>query len=388
VQPTEAAPNRALAQYLRNLRRTHWQPKVLVTQKQLGEALGGDRGPLSGSVISSWESHTNPVVPPEHRLAGYARFFASPRSVDSDPARLLDDDELTDEELEAERHIAARIRQLCNPDQIEGPVGAQSPADAVRVLSTGGRIQLGPGDFLGAGTWYFGPEAKRIVIVCARLPEDLRMKMPYARKSDPDYVRAYTYADVDSLIELFAHIRTVNPLADVRIRTDDRLNADDYHSHLVLLGGIDFNPVTRELVGRLNLPVRQSGRSTEEDNGYFEVDGRRYEPVVEVERHGDGTTQRTLLEDVAYFFRGISPMNEKRTITLCNGMFGRGTYGAVRALTDRGFRDRNEHFVAERFGEKAETFSLLFRVTVMAGETLTPDWTVARNRFHEWPDAS
>ncbi|MER7001648.1 XRE family transcriptional regulator [Dactylosporangium sp. NPDC000555] len=358
-----------------------------MTQKQIAEALGGDKQ-LSLSVISSWENPDSPVVPPEHRLAGYARFFASRRSIETRPARLLEDDELTDDERDAERTIYAEISRLRNPDHVDArPAAADVPeTNPLQVLSTGGEIPLGPGDSIGGGTWYFGSDAKRIVIVCARLPEDLREKMPYAHKSDPDYVRAYTYADVDSVIELFGHIRAVNPTADVRIRTDDRLLADDYHSHLVLLGGIDFNPITRDLVERLNLPVRQQPRLAEEDSGYFEVGDRRHTPVVEVEQRADGTERRTLREDVAYFFRGPSPMNMKRTITLCNGMFGRGTYGAVRALTDRNFRNRNEEYLAKRFGD-AESFSILFRVTVFTGETLTPDWTVARNRFHEWPDA-
>jgi hypothetical protein len=378
VQPFEAAANRALAGYLRDLRKRRW-PEVQVTQKQLAEALGGSKA-LSLSVISSYENATAPI--PEHRLAGYARFFASRRSIRSDPARLLEDDELTDEEREAERQTADEIRRLRRTEVPE----ASEPTEVnpLKVLGAGGEIELGPGDFIGGGTWYFGPEAKRVVIVCARLPERLRAGMPYAHKSDPDYVRAYTYTDVDSLIELFGHIRAVNPLADVRIRTSDKLTADDYQSHLVLLGGIDFNPVTRDLVKRLRLRVRQQPRVTDEDTGWFEIGGRRYEPVVEVDEE---TGERTLVEDVAYFFRGPSPMNQKRTVTLCNGMFGRGTYGAVRALTDRGFRNRNEEYVEKRFGAEAETFSVLFRVTVFAGETLTPDWTVARNRYHEWPVA-
>ncbi|MGI5245725.1 helix-turn-helix domain-containing protein [Dactylosporangium sp. CA-139066] len=378
MQPGDATPNRALARHLRDLRKRHWPELQQITQKQLAEALGGDK-PLSTSVISSWENPINPVAPPAHRLAGYARFFASTRSVETDPARLLEDDELTDEEQEAEHRIAAELQRLRHAEAEETAARGGNP---ISVLSAGGEIELAPGDRIGGGTWYFGPDAKRIVIVTARLPEHLRANMPYAHKSDPDYVRAYTYTDVDSVIELFGHIRAVNPLAEVRIRTDDRLIGDDYHSHLVLLGGIDFNPITRDLIKQLKPRINQQARLTAEDNGWFEVDGKRYEPVVEVDEE---TGQRTLVEDVAYFFRGPSPMNVKRTVTLCNGMFGRGTYGAVRALTDRQFRNRNEGYVKQRFGA-TESFSLLFRVNVFAGETVTPDWTVAHTRLHEWPD--
>ena len=41
--------------------------------------------------------------------------------------------------------------------------------------------------------------------------------------------------------------------------------------------------------------------------------------------------------------------NKRRTVTVCNGMYGRGTYGAVRALTDVRFRDSNDGYVKSRF---------------------------------------
>jgi transcriptional regulator with XRE-family HTH domain len=378
VQPSEAPPNRALARRLRELRKRHW-PDLQVTQKQIAEALGSER-PLSLSLISSWESAGNPVAPPAHRLAAYARFFASPRSIAEDPAHLLEDDDLTDTERAVRDALYQELISLRFGDT--GRPGRSEPASSVfEDLSEGKEVTIGPGDTIGGGTWFFGEDAKRVVIVCARLPEYLQAKMPYTDKDEPDYVQAYTYADVDALIELFGHIRAVNPLADVRIRTADRLVADDYSSHLVLLGGVDWNPVTRDLVEQLGVPIHQRSRPDESDTGYFEVGDERFEPVVDVEGN-----RRTLREDVAHFFRGVNPANHRRTVTLCNGMFGRGTYGAVRALTDRAFRNRNEQYIAERFGG-APTFSILSRVAVFAGETLTPDWTIPRSRLHEWSNA-
>src|SRR2546421_4664027 len=86
------------------------------------------------------------------------------------------------------------------------------------------------------GIWYF-PDQRPVTIVCARLPKRLRDQMPYADPRDPDYVRSYTYADLDSLIELYGHVRAVNPDSQVGIRTADALESDDHTSHLVLLGG-------------------------------------------------------------------------------------------------------------------------------------------------------
>ena len=51
------------------------------------------------------------------------------------------------------------------------------------------------------------------------------------------------------------------------------------------------------------------------------------------------------------------------------------------------FRDRNEEYVEKRFGG-FPCFSLLMKVSVaLNGEALTPDWTLADTRLHEWPES-
>jgi hypothetical protein len=91
-----------------------------------------------------------------------------------------------------------------------------------------------------------------------------------------------------------------------------------------------------------------------------------------------------LREDVALFARAVSPFNKERTVTICNGMYGRGTYGVVRALTDARFRDRNSDYLRSRFGD-SETYCILTRVPIVDGETLTPDWTTGDYTLFEWP---
>src|SRR5207244_2868826 len=104
---------------------------------------------------------------------------------------------------------------------------------------------------------------------------------------------------------------------------------DDYTVHLVLLGGVDWNPVVRDILRRLALPIRQHGRTTEEPDGYIEAgDGNQRKRFTATLENAD--SGRTLVEDVGHFFRGSNPYNTKRTVTICAGLFGRGTYGAVR----------------------------------------------------------
>ena len=108
---------------------------------------------------------------------------------------------------------------------------------------------------------------------------------------------------------------------------------------------------------------------------YFEITeegGRKVPHHPQLEESGGRTILR---EDVALFARAVNPFNRKRIVTICNGMYGRGTYGAVRALTDERFRDRNMEYIQARFPD-AEACCILTRVTVENGVTLTPDWTL------------
>jgi len=356
MQPAES-PDARLARRLRALRLQHWRG-IKVTQQQIAEALGGE-SPLSLSLISSWESTRNPALPPATRLVGYATFFASRRSVESEPARLLGEAELTESERIARDGLYTDLLSLRFPE--EAPHTADDAAHDV-----------------SRGTWFF-PDQQPIVIVCGSLPRHFRERMPYIDPKDPDYVRSYSMADLDALIELHGHIRAVNPAAEVRFCRSEELEEDDFASHLVLIGGVDWNPVNRDITRRLVLPVRQQMRASDEDPAYFStVEGVQFKPTLD-------DANGTLIEDVAHFFRGNNPYNARRTVTLCNGMYGRGTYGAVRSLTDTKFRDRNEGYLRERF-PGVPSLSILMRVrTNPNGAVVTPDWTLAEDRLHEWP---
>jgi hypothetical protein len=356
-------PRQILARYLRLLREERW-PNMKITQPQLAQGLGGDR-PLSVPLISSWESASNPKIPPIPRLEAYATFFATERTVAQNPPRLFSAAEMTEPERQARDELLRELMSLRK--------------DAMRATD-----KPSPGeDFeaLSIGPWRFD-DGKPIRIVCAQLPSDMLQKMPYTDRDDPDFVELYTYADLDSLFELHGHLRAANPESQVEYRTAQRLQSDDYTTHLVSLGGVDWNQATRSLLNQLQFPVRQVARESPEDAACFEVeeDGHiiRHQPRLETVQD-----REILLEDVALFARAVNPYNRLRTVTICNGMYSSGCYGAVRALTDARFRDRNAAYLQDRFAG-SETFCILSRVMIQPGAPLTPDWTDPANRLFEW----
>jgi len=218
-------------------------------------------------------------------------------------------------------------------------------------------------------------------------------RIPYSDPTDADYVALYRYADLDAFVELHGHIRAANPGSQVNFRTTADLEPDDYTTHLVSLGGVDWNHATLSLVTELSLPVTQVSDWDSTDGPYFEARGtaqdtggapepRRFHPTLDTRGGG-----KVLREDIALFARAVNPFNKLRTVTICNGMYAGGTFGAVRALTDARFRDRNAQYVRDTFSE-CQAFCILMRVRVEHSAPLTPDWTKPANRLFEWMSKS
>lgn len=367
----------ALAQRLRALREDCW-PGKKVNQEQLAKALSGDgRRSVSVPLISSWESRSNPTVPPTSRIEDIATFFASPRSFDGKTARLLSPDEMTVPERAVRDKLLQELAQLRS--EALDAAGVSSPRTA-NITNTAHEITQS----LSTGLYRF-TDGRPIAIVCAQLPEEMRQQMPYTNHLDPDFTDLFRYSDPDALLELFGHLRATNPTSRVRFLPADQLKADDYAGHLVSLGGVDWNEATGSVLDLLQFPVKQARRLNEDEpeDAYFEVTDEEGHTIIHRPWLEESDGQMVLREDVALFARAVSPFNRKRFVTICNGMYGRGTYAAVRALTDEGFRDRNMEYIQARFAE-SEAFCILIRVTVANGVTLTPDWTMPETRLFEW----
>ena len=372
-----------LAERLRDLRTS--SDLGSLTQRQLAEALGA-----STPLISSWEGAA--AIPPDHRLRAYGRFFATRRSVTDGSARLLGEEELVGDEIAAMEKLLEELFQL-RDSALKEPESAP--------------LQRGA---LGGRFWHF-PDGNRIVIVCTPLSNEqlgwlsdgsLKENAPpisaFARPIHPNYIGSLRNGDMDACIELVAHIRAENPAADVRWTTFDRLISDDFTGHVILLGPGKFSPQKRGTTGwfirRLELPVHlrlPSGGNEEFDSEFVvntDPDGEpsyggtneevyrprffRTESAPDRSRVTvDGVPQ--LEHDVALLVRKVNPLNLSARITICAGVFRRGTYGAVRAFTDPALRSRNEQYITRNFAN-AEDFWLLLQVPVFTdGQTVTPD---------------
>ena len=349
-------PRQLLAQRLRSLREDRW-PGRKITQSQLAEALG-----VSVPLISSWESQAKPRIPPPLRLEAYAALFASQRLFGGGTAHLIGPREMSDQERQTMSELKRELTQLRSA-ALRATASPQE-LDSVRMLTE--------------APWRF-QDGDVITIVCGQIGPQMMEQIPYANIDNPDYIELLTYSELDSLFELHGHLRATNPTTQVYRRIAQKLVPDDLSSHLATLGGTDWNSLTKSMLEELELPVRQVADWSTQGGQYFEIEDNgtpiQHRPIL-----GE---QSTLREDVALFARAVNPYNRERSVTICCGMYGRGTYGAVRALTDARFRDRNAEYLRAQFGD-ADTYCVLTRVPVVNGVTVTPDWTTDEYRLFEW----
>ncbi len=336
-----------LAQRLRALREDEW-PDVGLTQAQLAAAFGTEDR-VSGATISTWESQTAPKTPTESRLRAYARFFATRRSLDERP-HLVPAADLTDEERSRYRALEKELLGLFT----SGGQGARSTL-----------------------TFDEGP----VNVICPEAPEDARGAL--ADAAHPNFTKLQQYGDLDALIEVYGHLRAVNPTFDVYHWLASEVEPDRLSSHLIVLGGIAWNRVTRRLQHAISeVPIAQVKVAALESGEIFEVDGdkeRRFYPRWE----DDDPASGELIEDVGFLLRLTNPFNSNRTLTMCNGIHSRGVLGAVRCLTDKQVRDVNEQYIADRFPQGQ--FAMLLRVEVVEGEAMSPDLQTDGVLLYEWP---
>lgn len=343
-----STPSQELARRLRELRQEH-----SLTQKELGAALGGDQ-PLSAPTIASWENKSAPKQPPQDRVLAYAQFFATSRSV-TDTPRLIPIDDFTAEERDAYETLR---------DELVGLLAAARGTSGDRAVA--------------GKSWKFSDDGP-LTFICAQLPEE--EASPLANPANLNHTALLGFGDLDAMIELWGHVRMENPHMDVFYKSAPRVAADDLSGHVVIIGGIGWNDVTRRILGLAQLPVTQLDEPAVPEGDIFvtRVDGkeRQYLPTF------TPPNSTKLVEDVGLLVRMPNPLNSNRTLTMCNGIYSRGVLAAVRTLTDKRLRESNERYIARHFSGEQQ-FGILMRVQVIEGVAMTPDFNTDGTVLYQW----
>jgi hypothetical protein len=359
---TAPATTASLARRLRQLRFSQF-PDRRLKQSDVARALTGDE-PVAVSTLSAWENVSRPTLPSKDRLAAYARFFATARSLEDGP-HLLPLTDLTDAEDEVRRELERELFRL--RDESAGETASRHES------------------------WRFDDGAP-VTIICSEVAKSDQVRLgPLSDVDNPNYTRLYSFADADALIELIGHLNSSNPKAPITFRLASQVTSKDLINHIVLLGGIAWNEVTRRLNASADLPVRQVNHEKSPSGEVFEIKdgpskGKLFLPKFQNRDPGTAEKPGVLLEDVAMLGRVRNPFNALRTLTYCNGIHSRGVLGAVRCLTDADVRDANESYLEESFPD-TDRFVVLMRVQVLGGETISPSLRNPGAVLFQWMDA-
>lgn len=343
-----------LAKRLRELRLSGF-PGVRLTQTQLASALSQDE-PVATSTLSSWENVGAPAVPPPGRLRAYALFFATERSLEGEP-HLLPADQLDRDE---EQRREALEREL---------------------------LHLRKGGTDGSAARQFWRFDAPITVICSDLRQSDELELgPLSDEDNPNFADLYSYGDLDALLELYGHLRATNP--DLLVVPRRRPTAADLTNHLVVLGGIAWNDVTRRLNDMSSLPVKQVEDARIPSGEIFVVgddpDKVEFLPSWQNDDPGTVADPGVLVNDVGMLARLPNPFNPQRTLTYCNGIHSRGVLGAVLCGTDRAVRDDNEQYLDEKFSS-SDRFVILMRVPVLGGTTVSPALKSPGTVLFSWP---
>jgi transcriptional regulator with XRE-family HTH domain len=321
-----------LAQRLRQLRE-----EAHLTQVQVASLLSTGAKDVSSATISSWENRRTSALPPEEsRLDQYALIAVTRHRPDSQTALPQQADLSTDEERDFQE-LRTSLHELW-----ERARGNQDQEDA---------------EVATYRSWFFDDDGP-IAIICPEAPPEARGPLQDAQ--NPNYTHAHAYADLDALIELFGHIRAENGSKyPISFKLDSEVRADDLSGHLVLLGGVAWNELTKRLLRSLTrLPVRQFETADLSTGEIFAVGRGPEEQRFEPEWAPD--EPKELIGDVGLFARVRNPYNSSRTLTLCN-----------------------ESYLAKRFG--SDEYAVLMKIQVFQGEAVTPDLANSEYRLYEWP---
>jgi transcriptional regulator with XRE-family HTH domain len=351
-------PARRLAERLRDFRE-----RKQLTQKQLATAIGGADA-LSVATISQWENPGSGRLPPSQRLAAYARLFCTGRSFGSGVPRLLDDDELTEQEREREGELYAELLGLRERAQLAVTVAVPALAGPPRSL------------------WHF-PDGRAVSIVCSDAPDELQPE--YAKPSHLNYTRYARHADLDALIEVFGQVKAENPGTTVRILPDEHLQYDLALNHLVIIGGAAVRAAvksyghTGHFTKDLILPKAEPIQGT--DTHIFRVGGEAggFTSILD--------TDRNVVEDVGLIARGRHPSAPSKNVIVLSGITSRGVHGAALCFTDPHVSDINEQYVRDAFGS-TDAFCMLMVVHVRNGAALPPNLSDPDVRLYEWSAAT
>lgn len=185
--------------------------------------------------------------------------------------------------------------------------------------------------------WAGNNRIRNVTVVCPELPRNYRPR--YAHPDSPEYVNLARFGDADALVELLAVLPKLFPDSEVKHITAGEMQRHDLSGNLIVIGGPDFNPITRKLFADQDIPFTYC---SSESAVYFKdsTDGAKYELVA--------NKQGRVHKDYGFFARFPNPLNTGNFIIMIGGLQTYGVLGAVRLFGMNAAGRRNAKTVLSR----------------------------------------
>lgn len=203
--------------------------------------------------------------------------------------------------------------------------------------------------------WGFN-ENDSVYIICPEAPEPEKKQEP----EPEEFLYLGKYGDIDSLVVVLISLSRLYPQLNVKICTGeefDKFPGNPYADNLILIGGPDYNKITR--VFMKNTPFEFA-----EENGVTILKDRfRDQPFRSQFIEHDGIEK---VIDFGFFLKILNPNNPNKKLIMINGIHTYGVYGAAKCFSqydehemDISYRNCKE--VISEFGDDP-TFAVMLEV--------------------------
>lgn len=228
-----------------------------------------------------------------------------------------------------------------------------------------------PSHFYFKELWSFNP-TDTVYIVC---PELLR---PEERQNPEinEFLYLGKYGDIDSFLVLFASLSKLYPNVNLKFCTSKEFNmlpGNPHSENLILLGGPDYNEVTRYYIEKRKISPYEFillGEDEDEIGIKHPHSDRIYCASFETDE------QLKCIMDYGFFVRTKNPSNEHKKLFMVNGIHTYGVYGAAKCFAlheDSDYEVANNNCKEVIFSIGSNScFAALFQVNCVSNKIQTP----------------
>jgi hypothetical protein len=171
-----------------------------------------------------------------------------------------------------------------------------------------------------------------VTVVCSELPnaEERQFVKDVEDEGDREFIYNLKYGDVDAYFEVIVTLLRLFPKIKLRVQSSGEVEVarTDFARHLILIGGPDYNSITRKYLRKKITQIDYRSPETEECSSKYPEEIVIYERSTGIE-YCEFTNEK----DYGYFERVKNPDDPKRSIILLGGCHTIGVTGAVRAFS-------------------------------------------------------